>query len=167
MCKRHSFILTRAGKVHDGYGVTDSHTAMRELAGLHANDDTVNAYEWQPPAGWPETDWEDGLVKDTEVFTVKSSHLAAMGRHLHTLYPTMAEWTAGDKYRSMADCTVSGGLYLPGLTSAEGLVLPTTVSGGLDLRGLTSAEGLVLPTTVSGRLDLRGLTSADRAWVLS
>ena len=133
MCQRHSFILTRAGKVHDGYGVTDSHTVIRELAGLHANDDTVNAYEWQPPKGWPDADWNLGLTKDTVVFETKSSHESAIERHIKALYPTMEAWNSGDKYRSMAGLTVGGYLYLSGLTSAEGLVLPTTVGGSLDL----------------------------------
>ena len=103
MCNRHSFILTRAGKVLDGIGITDSHTEIRELHGLKNTDDTVNAYEWQPPKGWPDSDWEDGLTKDTEVFELKSSHLKAMGNHVKKLYPSMAEWEAGDKPRSLTD----------------------------------------------------------------
>ena len=55
------------------------------------------------------------------------------------------------------------GLDLSGLTSAQGLKLPSTVGGGLDLRGLTSAQGLKLPSTVKGWLYLRGLTSAELA----
>src|ERR1017187_211989 len=161
MCQRHSFILTRTGKVHDGYGVTDSHTVIRELAGLHANDDTVNAYEWQPPKGWPDVDWNLGLTKDLVVFETKSSHESAIERHILALYPSMDAWNAGDKYRSMEGLTVGGSLDLRVLTSAEGLVLPTTVGGYLYLSGLTSAEGLVLPTTVGGSLDLSGLTSAE------
>ena len=56
---------------------------------------------------------------------------------------------------------VEGLLDLSGLTSAQGLKLPTTVEGSLDLSGLTSAQGLKLPTTVEGSLYLRGLTSAQ------
>jgi hypothetical protein len=51
MCHRHSFILTRAGKVHDGMGFTDSHTTIRELAGLGDKDSSTYAFEWQPPPG--------------------------------------------------------------------------------------------------------------------
>jgi predicted nucleic acid-binding protein len=36
-------------------------------------------------------------------------------------------------------------LFLKGLTSAKGLVLPEKINGCLFLNGLTSAEGLVLP----------------------
>ncbi|MDQ3159161.1 MAG: hypothetical protein M3P98_03460 [bacterium] len=54
-----------------------------------------------------------------------------------------------------------GDLDLAGLTSAEGLTLPTSVGGDLDLIRLTSAEGLTLPTSVGGHLDLRRLTSAE------
>jgi hypothetical protein len=61
---------------------------------------------------------------------------------------------------------VDGYLYLRGLTSAEGLVLPQSVGGGLYLSGLTSAQGLVLPQSVGGYLDLGGLTSAEREAVL-
>ena len=51
-------------------------------------------------------------------------------------------------------------LYLYGLTSADGLVLPQSVVGNLFLVNLTSAEGLVLPQSVGGDLNLRSLDSA-------
>ena len=51
-------------------------------------------------------------------------------------------------------------LYLYGLTSADGLVLPQSVVGNLFLDNLTSAEGLVLPQSVGGNLNLRSLDSA-------
>ena len=105
MCKRHSFILTRSGKVLDGYGVTDSHTHIREIHGLKHTDDTVNAYEWQPPQGWPEADYNLGLTKDNIVFETKSSHESAIERHLKSLYPTMDAWSAGDTFRVPADIT--------------------------------------------------------------
>ena len=101
MCTRHSFIVTRAGKVFDGFGMTHSHTTIREIAGLSAENDTVNAYEWQPPKGWPNAEWHDGLTKDTEVFELKSRHLSAMERHVRSIYPTMAEWNAPDVARDL------------------------------------------------------------------
>ena len=97
MCNRHSFIVTRVGKVFDGCGITESHTTIKELAGLSAENDTVNAYEWQPPKGWPDADWEDGLMKDVEVFEVKSRHLNAMKHHVVSLYPDLATWDHPDK----------------------------------------------------------------------
>ncbi|MBU2025390.1 MAG: hypothetical protein ABIC19_01960 [Patescibacteria group bacterium] len=51
-------------------------------------------------------------------------------------------------------------LDLPGLTSAESLVLPKSVGGDLDLSNLTSAEGLVLPKSIGVNLVLSNLTSA-------
>ena len=98
MCNRHSFILTKSGKVFWGLGITDSHTQIREFAGLHANDDTVNAYEWQPPKGWPDADWNLGLTKDSVVFETKSSHENAIERHLKKMYPTMDEWNTPDSF---------------------------------------------------------------------
>lgn len=124
MCQRHSFILTPAGQVLDGIGMTDSHTTIRELHGLHHTNDKVNAYEWQPPAGWPETNWLDGLTKDTEVFTLKSSHLDAMERHVKTLYPTMAEWDAGDKVRDLTPAERAAAVLL--LQSSEFVTVPET-----------------------------------------
>jgi len=59
------------------------------------------------------------------------------------------------EYVETRNGVIPGWLNLSGLTSAEGLVLPTTIGGWLDLSGLTSAEGLVLPTTIGGGLDLR------------
>ena len=96
MCNRHSFIVTKAGKLFWGLGITDSHTSIRELCGLSANDDTVNAYEWQPPKGWPDADWNIGLVKDNEVFETKSSHESAMEKHIKKLYPSMDAWNTPD-----------------------------------------------------------------------
>ncbi len=57
--------------------------------------------------------------------------------------------------------TIGGDLTLPSLTSAEGLTLPNSIGGGLDLRSLTSAEGLTLPTAIGGSLSLNNLTSAE------
>jgi len=133
MCNRHSFILTRAGKVLDGIGITDSHTEIRELHGLKHTDDTVNAYEWQPPKGWPETDWLAGLTKDTEVFTPKASHLKAMERHVKKIYPTMAAWEAGDVMRlpkpdiDMAQKMIASSEFVtvPETTLPSGLIVPS------------------------------------------
>ena len=134
ICTRHSFILTRAGKVLDGAGLTDSHTEIREFHGLNHTDDTVNAYEWQPPKGWPDTDWFKGLTKDAEVFVPKSSHLEAMERHVKKLYPTMAEWDAGDKPRPLSSAeqidaeallAASEFVTVPETTLPNGLVVPS------------------------------------------
>jgi hypothetical protein len=54
-----------------------------------------------------------------------------------------------------------GNIYLPSLTSAEGLTLPDSIGGGLYLRSLTSAEGLTLPKSIGGSLYLPSLTSAE------
>ena len=135
MCKRHSFIITRNAVVHHGYGITDSHTTILDLAGLSINDDTANAYEWQPPAGWPDASFELGLTKDSESFELKQSHLDAMRVHIHETYPTMTEWNTPDAPR----------LFRTGLK----------IQGDLDLRntGITSLpEGL----SVGGDLDLSG-----------
>ena len=55
MCERHSFCLTRAAKVIDGYGLTESHTKIASIAGIESKEhDALAQFEWQPPAGWPE-----------------------------------------------------------------------------------------------------------------
>ena len=56
---------------------------------------------------------------------------------------------------------LNGSLYLNSLHSAEGLILPKTLNGYLNLKGLYSAKGLVLPETLNGYLDLSGLESAE------
>ena len=53
-------------------------------------------------------------------------------------------------------------LYLYGLTSADGLVLPQSVVGNLFLDNLTSADGLVLPQNVGGNLDLWYLMTKEQ-----
>ncbi|CAB4187185.1 hypothetical protein UFOVP1155_1, partial [uncultured Caudovirales phage] len=153
MCTRHSFIVTRAGKVWDGFGVTDSHTTIREFAGLHANDDTVNAYEWQPPKGWPDADWEKGLTKDTEVFFPKNSHLSAMGRHIKAMYPSMTEWDSGNKIRNFP-ATIGGSLDVRGC-DLKGVTLPATIGGSLDVSGC-DLKGVTIPATIGGSLDVSG-----------
>ena len=57
--------------------------------------------------------------------------------------------------------SVVGNLFLDNLTSAEGLILPQSIVGNLFLDNLTSADGLVLPQNVGGNLDLWYLTSAE------
>jgi hypothetical protein len=100
MCKRHSFAVTKVGRVIDGLGLTDSHTTMLDIAGLSAKQhDTCNLYEWQPPKGWPEASWLDGLTVDRRQFVPKVSHDKAAESHLRLLYPDMAAWDAGDVIR--------------------------------------------------------------------
>ena len=100
MCKRHSFCLTKAGKVIDGLGLVDSHTSIMSLHGMASKQhDTCNLYEWQPPRGWPESSYADGLTVDKSVFETKARHEAAIERHLRRLYPTQAAWDAGDVIR--------------------------------------------------------------------
>ena len=59
----------------------------------------------------------------------------------------------GEKY--------SGWLDLSGLTSADGLKLPSSISGWLDLRALTSADGLTLPSSINGSLYLSDSVRAE------
>ena len=52
----------------------------------------------------------------------------------------------------------SGAYSEPDRAGLANYIRTMTYDGTLDLRGLTSADGLVLPTTLGGSLDLRGLT---------
>ena len=97
MCTRHSFVVTKQGKVLDGLGLTNSHTQMMSMHGLaSAEHDTCNLYEWQPPKGWPDASWLDGLTVDLQAFVPKASHDKAAEKHLRDRYPDMAAWDAGD-----------------------------------------------------------------------
>jgi hypothetical protein len=98
MCERHSFCLTRAAKIIDGYGITDSHTAIMTMHGLTVEQqDKCNLYEWQPPLNWPDANWADGLTVDEAQFEPKAKATDAMERHLRSRYPDMAAWDAGDR----------------------------------------------------------------------
>ena len=123
MCTEFSLILTRAGKVLDGMGITESHTVIRELHGLKNTDDSVNAYEWQPPEGWPNADWNLGLTKDHEVFETKSSHEAAMERLQHDL---LARWPPGHP-----DAPTG----IVGMTVTESAHRPQTIEGRVSAYG--------------------------------
>ncbi len=153
---RHSFIVTRAGKVHDGYGLLESHTIIRELAGLSAEDDTVNAYDWQPPRLWPEMDWEGGLTNAIKAFVPKLSHMTAMGQHVTRLYPSMIEWDVLDKVRPLpGNIAVGGDLHLRSL-AVKALPDNFSVRGSLDLRD-TLIRVLPDNLSVGGDLFLQGL----------
>ena len=154
MCERHSFILTRSGQVHDGFGITDSHTTILDWAGLGANYDKANAYEWQQPKGWPEAAWEYGLTKDNEVFVPKSSHLAAIGAHIKKIYPDAQTWEAGDKPRGTLPQSVGGSLDVSGC-DLSGVTLPQSIGGWLDVSGC-DLSGVTLPQSVGGSLDVSG-----------
>lgn len=100
MCHRHSFCLTRGGKVIDGCGLTDSHTAILNLHELKPEQhDACNLYEWQPPRGWPDANWADGLTVDKAQFEPRQRATDAMLRHVTTLYPDMAAWNGLDSIR--------------------------------------------------------------------
>ena len=118
MCHRHSFILTRAGKIHDGLGLTDSHTTIRELAGLGANDSTTYAFEWQPPEGWPDADYSTGLTQDTApipAWDIKTKHTTAIKSHLRRKYPDMAAWNQPDEISNVVSAmtSITGDLIIP------------------------------------------------------
>ena len=101
MCRRHSFIVTPQGKVLDGRGLTDSHSAIAPMHGLTPSDlSGCNLYEWQPPKGWPESSWLEGLTVDRQTFVPKKSHDTAMKKHLLAKYPTKAAWDAATTLRS-------------------------------------------------------------------
>jgi hypothetical protein len=94
MCNKYSFLLTRAGKILDGGGLTESHS---EIATLHGVDeDKCNRYEWQPPVVWPVCSNHphpfdkvmDGLFVDKEVFTPGASALKRIAAHLSERFPT-------------------------------------------------------------------------------
>ncbi len=160
MCTRFSFILTRVGKnggpgeVLDGFGITHSHTAIRELHGMKNTDDTVNAYEWQPPKGWPDADWMDGLTKDLEIFEPKKSHLSSMERHIRTVYPTMMEWDAPDVIRIPKSITVLNCDLV--VVDGQSVDLPyvTEVAGSIDVRQDATFTAPVL-AEVSGNVDVQ------------
>ena len=54
-----------------------------------------------------------------------------------------------------------GSLYLGGLESAEGLILPRGISMDLYLGSLGNAEGLILPKRIGGYLYLNSLKNTD------
>jgi len=162
MCNRHSFIVTKAGKIHHGLGVTDSHTTIREISGLGANDSSSYAFEWQPPKGWPAADVLDGLTKDAEpvpVWDLKKKHTLAIVNHIKSLYPDMNTWEQADAIIPLPDgLTVGGALDLRGCTGLTALPDGLTVVGFLNLSGCTGLTALPDGLTVGGSLDLRGCT---------
>ena len=92
MCNKYAFLLTRAGKILDGGGLTESHSTIATLHGV--DEDQVNRYEWQPPQNWPDADVLDGLVTNEEVFTPGASALRRIAAHLTRRFPTIAAFQA-------------------------------------------------------------------------
>jgi hypothetical protein len=154
MCHRHSFIVTRAGKVHDGFGLTDSHTNIRAMAGLGTEDSATYAFEWQPPTGWPDANFNDGLTQDTAPlphWELKAKHLSAIEQHLRLRYPDMAAWEGPDVICIPENLTVFCGdlvvpagatLTLPALTEVSGYVRADQ-GATLTLPALTEVSGYV------------------------
>lgn len=100
MCKRHSFLLDKAGKVYDGMGLTHSHTAIASLHGFKsAQHDGLAAFEWQPPNDWPNADAHDGLTVDREPsgWGMKASHDKAIAAYLKRKFPDVAAWDAPEQ----------------------------------------------------------------------
>ena len=111
MCNCHSFIVTRAGKVFFGLGITESHSTIREWAGLGENDSSAYAFEWRPPAGWPDADFNLGLTQDTAPFPhweLNAKHLKAIDLHLRGRYPTMGAWEAPEKIATIQELKAHG-----------------------------------------------------------
>lgn len=96
MCNKHSFVMDHDGHCYDGGGFTQSHSMICRMWGL--NQDKVNAYEWQPPEGWPDAAWTRGFVKDRINFEEKSSHVKALERYIQEHFPTVAAWESYRDY---------------------------------------------------------------------
>ena len=97
MCRRHSFLLDRNGKVYDGLGLTHSHTEIATLHGFaSAAHDKLNAYEWQPPQGWDGSADKvfAGLTVDRQNFEPKASHDKAIASYLVKKFQSLAAWDA-------------------------------------------------------------------------
>ena len=62
---------------------------------------------------------------------------AECNERLKSQFPTFIDFL---NWCFRQDINIGGGLYLRGLTSAKGLVLPTTIGGGLYLRGEVRQE---------------------------
>ena len=92
MCSKYAFLLTRAGKILDGGGLTDSHSTIATLHGV--DEDLVNRYEWQPPQNWPDADVLDGLATHEEFFTPDTSVLRRIAAHLTRKFPTIGAFQA-------------------------------------------------------------------------
>lgn len=90
MCERHSFVIDKEGKVYNGGGFEESHTVICLINGIKQDD--VNAYEWQPPKGWPDANAFEGIKKDQINFDEKSSHIKAIEQYLLGLFPTQASF---------------------------------------------------------------------------
>ena len=122
---------------------------------FHTDEDVIAAHE-KTGSSLP-IDWNDAVGHEGWRKCFGKPPIGAIEVEGSTSFPHVIPLM--DKMSKMI--AAKGSLDLRGLTSAQGLKLPTTVEGWLDLSGLTSAQGLKLPTTVKGSLDLRGLTSAQ------
>ena len=112
MCERHSFCVLPDGTVLHGYGLTNSHRMILALAGVTKDGQEANAYEWQPPEGWPNADWRKTLTKDLIMFDHESV-APAIEAHLREWYPTMAEWEAPDLIRDFPHTSIDCDLVIP------------------------------------------------------
>ena len=120
---------------------------LDELKFLYEIDSKIEGFGYEKDPRINEIKNKRNIKKDCAlVFDVKEEEVAL----------SQEEW---EENQNKFKIFVSD-LYLYGLTSADGLVLPQSVVGNLFLDNLTSAEGLVLPQSVGGDLNLRSLDSA-------
>jgi hypothetical protein len=165
MCTRHSFLLDKEGRIYDGRGLTHSHTEIATMHGFKSSKhDKLNAYEWQPPKGWPNALWLDGLTVDRQNFEPKSSHDKAMKSYLTEKFPTLAAWDAPeavDPALNGQTITLSGTertVYCYGQYAVtEGVYLICGTASGtaggtaeLSVRGNASVSGVGGNASVSG-----------------
>ncbi len=90
MCNKHSFVMTKEGKIFNGGGFVESHSVICNMWGLQ--QDQVNCYEWRPPEPRPSEEWTKGLVKDLLNFEEKGSHVSALERYIEETFPTDEAW---------------------------------------------------------------------------
>ena len=128
-------------------------TPEQKIAGAEAQIEAM--HQWLIQDGTYSPDEVDEITQGLSVEYDPDTDQVVVNGSLNLFGLTSAEGLTLPTY-------VGGNLYLQSLTSAAGLTLPNSLNGDLNLEGLTSAEGLTLPTSVGGYLYLDRLTSAEK-----
>lgn len=90
MCSKHSLLISRDGKIFDGFGIVHSHTVIADLHNI--NEDAMNKYECEPRFDAKKENIIGWYINiDSRVFDPEND-AAAIESYLQRVYPTVKSW---------------------------------------------------------------------------
>ena len=100
MCKKHSFLLDKKGKIYHGFGLIESHYLISKLNNI--DEDKCNKYEYNPNNNNERAYGISGLKIDNEIFISNKTIIDKIEKYIKKMFPNIESW---DNYSNFSITT--------------------------------------------------------------